>query len=61
MDFKCEKKKKKKSRDIIAYFWKNSICFLEFSDVFFHVFMYFDILKTVANWTLKSNVVLFEN
>ena len=23
--------------------------------------MYFDILKTVANWTLKSNVVLFEN
>ena len=26
-----------------------------------HVFIYFDILKTVANWTLKSNVVVFEN
>ena len=34
---------------------------LEFVNVFFHVFMYFDILKTVENWTLKSNVVLFEN
>ena len=43
-------------RDSIAY-----VLSLKFSDVFFHVFMYFDILKTVANWTLKSNVVMFEN
>ena len=34
---------------------------LEFFNVFFYVFMYFEILKTVINWTLKSNVVLFEN
>ena len=33
---------------------------LDFSNVFFHVFMYFEILKTVVNWTLKSNVALFE-
>ena len=27
---------------------------------FFHVFIYFEILKTVVKWTLNSNVVLFE-
>ena len=26
----------------------------------FSFFMYFEISKTVVNWTLKSNVVLFE-
>ena len=42
-------------------FSKHGNYFLQFSNGFFHAFMYFDILKTVANWTLKSNVVLFEN
>ena len=31
-----------------------------FLNLFFHVFNYFDILKTVFYWTLKSNVDLFE-
>ena len=33
---------------------------LEFFHVFFHVFMYFEILTTVVNWTLEINVALFE-
>ena len=33
---------------------------LEFCNVFFHVFVYFEILKTVVSWTLKSNVALFK-
>ena len=40
---------------------KLTLRLLKFSDVYLHVFMHFDILKTVANWTFISNVDMFEN